>query len=76
MTLDEIVGDYIREYGDDASAERRFFEIQCSLYAATGSQLLRPRSGCEALTDNARSVTGASKPECDTTLSAGWRRLE
>jgi hypothetical protein len=34
MTLDEIVGDYIREYSDDASAERRFFEIQRSLYAA------------------------------------------
>jgi hypothetical protein len=30
MTLDEIVGDYIREYRDRARAQIRFFEIQRS----------------------------------------------
>jgi hypothetical protein len=34
MTFGEIVSDYIREYRDDARAEMRFFEIQCSPSAA------------------------------------------
>ena len=34
MTLDEIVGDYIREYRDRARAEMRSFEIQRSPSAA------------------------------------------
>jgi hypothetical protein len=28
MSLDEIIGDYIRNYRDAARAEMRFFEIQ------------------------------------------------
>jgi hypothetical protein len=34
MTLDEIVGNYIRQYRDDARAEMRFFEIQRNLSEA------------------------------------------
>jgi hypothetical protein len=34
MTFDEIVGDYIHEYRDDARKEKRFFEIQRSPSAA------------------------------------------
>jgi hypothetical protein len=71
MTLDEIVSDYIREYRDDARAERRFFEILRSP--------LRPSERPHYVNYPAASgtrISGASRKLCSNRLRPASKRSD